>query len=451
MADYREGYLAKNEKELIHQIKNYFSDLKVCESDIRVPTTILVVEFYKLFLNEFYVDVNNVMQIQMNQALVENTDMYLDLIPLLNLTAAIKKFQIPALKDFSVFDLTNPKPKRTFNQMAHVMHFVYFADSRVGTLEPKLNKIREKALRKQELLVNIDKLKQQVNNRAIEMAEKKTGLKDRNEEIGRLTSEIVEMNHESEILTEKLNNLKLEYSKVKSSSKKLDAERQVLENDVNEFKRQVNEMKIIENQEDQPLATLSTAILEEKVKDSTEKCKEMRETLISKQNTYELQTKQYEAQTIRNEVLKEITHLIEEKLKCEPEQERISNEIKDNTKNLEKIKCFISETESEVDKNKEELIKVELQWSKQKSSLKESCDTAKEKFENQENIIKTKQEQADIINNEINDLNSKIDSNDHLADVLYDAYEIEYSEEMEEASKCVEHYKRTLEKFGRQH
>lgn len=55
--------LARNEKELVYQISNYFKDFKVTEYDLRTPTSIFVIDFYKSFLTEFFVDVNSIMQV----------------------------------------------------------------------------------------------------------------------------------------------------------------------------------------------------------------------------------------------------------------------------------------------------------------------------------------------------------------------------------------------------
>lgn len=428
--------LATNEKELLFQMRQYFKDLKVSEYDLKTPTSNFVIEFYKVFLSEFYIDANAIMQIQMCQAtmLAENSDMYHEIIPLINLTNAVKSFKIPALKNFCIYDLITPAPKRTFNHLANVMLFINFADSRVAVLEPKLNNVKVLEEKKQMIFKNIDEMKQMYNARVIEIENKKSSVKDKEAEIERLTAEIRKMEHLKEVSSSKWNKVKAEFEEISSKYEEAVKQSIMLKNDIKELNSHIKQLKGgCSDMMDSGSEMLSSEILEEKVKQTSERVEYMRESLILKQTYMEDLAKDQSKLSSIVHVLKEVSKQIELAVELELKQTELQKRLNKIEEGVEKIKSSNLSAEQELLKKSEDLTGLRLQWSRQKSSLTESLEFAKSKFEDRQrnNIV------SNEIIEEIESYEQTIIINESAYEALLDEIEREITKRDEEIVQVI--------------
>jgi len=157
--------------------------------DLKQPQAQLVQKLYFFFLQEFGFSESLLLVPFDICDDLENSDIYRDMIPVLNLLAACNYFfQRFDCDGFGIKDLVAPNPKRTQKYLSVLQNFYYFCESQSERVNEVTEKVNSLVAQKKDLDQKIEEFKTKINDK------KMKALEDREEEedLQRMINEVNE-------------------------------------------------------------------------------------------------------------------------------------------------------------------------------------------------------------------------------------------------------------------
>ncbi|RZF47229.1 hypothetical protein LSTR_LSTR004938 [Laodelphax striatellus] len=442
------------ERKLVAEMNGFFETSLITEKDLKNPNKAQILQLYSIILQEFGIDVAQVIQPQMKQVdyLGGEIDVFSELIPVLNTVEAIKSLQIPGFHDFSVMHILNPMPKSTFKYMRLMMNYVFFADQHLVSLRKVFERVADAKIKRKYLLEQRNELKDDINQRATQLKAEESRLANIDSQIEKKMAVLKEFDEEKEKLQEQYERVKAEHTKISEIRDKQYNETQMIENDLKEFQKRLKVHKNVHNTSSGSSQHLSLETLEMKANNLKEQKSELQNQLTTRQVELDLKLKfQHEYPFLKSK-LEEVIELLEQKRSVVNEQTQLAQELSTIEDTVKSLESHASNLTSELSKKEENLNGLKLKWSLEESALKEALN---------ENLCKNKSltkkynelsAQKVALDNELESLDKKIQENERIfkaiTDKCIEKYEADRQELKEWRKGLYENFENSRESRG---
>ncbi|XP_023226606.1 kinetochore protein Nuf2-B-like [Centruroides sculpturatus] len=204
-------------EEKLIEFLNRFLYLNISKEDLNNPEVVVLV--FETFLKDFGYNIDALNQLNWNASntFEGNIENYEETIPLLNLLVVMKVVATRcSINDFTVRDIMEPKRKRTRRILSYFANYWQFSVKNLEMWVKAKEKYSEAAKRKKELMNDIDRIKQQINEKRIQLTMNSAQDSEIEEECKTYVENLKKIMKTKDEVTEKYQKLKQKFAERKS-------------------------------------------------------------------------------------------------------------------------------------------------------------------------------------------------------------------------------------------
>ncbi|XP_067142141.1 kinetochore protein Nuf2-B-like [Centruroides vittatus] len=204
-------------EEKLIEFLNRFLYLNISKEDLNNPEVVVLV--YETFLKDFGFNIDALNQLNWNASntFEGNIENYEETIPLLNLLVVMKVVATRCgINDFTIRDIMEPKRKRTRRILSYFANYWQFSAKNLEMWIKAKEKFSEAAERKKELMNDIDRIKQQINEKRKQLNMNSAQDSEIEEECKTYVENLKKIMKTKDEVTEKYHKLKQKYAERKS-------------------------------------------------------------------------------------------------------------------------------------------------------------------------------------------------------------------------------------------
>ncbi|KAL5234566.1 hypothetical protein ACI65C_001976 [Semiaphis heraclei] len=371
---------------LINELEQYMPQFKATIKDLQEPSQSFVTNFYTDVFNEFFCDVNNLIEIHINQNLTYN-EMYSETVPILNMCTALKYiYSKLGIDDFGLNDICDPSSKRTYRLLQTMINFIKYSDEKIHEVDAKMKAVRN-------MKDTIDTLKKQkdiivntINKKSLDRIQRGAEIKTVAEEVKDGKSELTKIQKHRDDVLKELDKVKQEQDDIEKKCSKLCDLKDKIIRDINDLRAQIVESPDLLKADHEHLKRLKNEI--------TEKKTAMMAQVSAKKQTVIILEQELAAQEKRLRLLTDVTEKNERLSKLINEIETMSqkkSELVESSENL-KERIEIMERERADINNKMNYFAKEME--REHNSYKSKYDALNKEIDS---MIKQSSHQTEIM------------------------------------------------------
>ncbi|CAI6361514.1 unnamed protein product [Macrosiphum euphorbiae] len=360
---------------LINELEQYMPQFKATIKDLQEPSQSFVTNFYTDVFNEFFCDVNNLIEIHINQNLTYH-EMYSETVPILNMCTALKYiYSKLGIDDFGLNDICDPSSKRTYRLLQTMINFIKYSDEKIHEVDAKMKAVRnmkdtiDSFKKQKDIIVNT------INKKSLDRIQRGAEIKTVAEEVKDGKSELAKIQKHRDDVLKELEKVKQDQEDIEKKCSKLCELKDNIIRDINDLRAQIVEAPDLLKADHERLKRLKNEI--------TEKKSAMMAQVSAKKQTVIILEQELAAQEKRLRLLTDITE----------KNERLSKLI-NGIETLSQTKCELEES-SENLKERIEILE------RERAEINNKINNSVKEMERERNSYKSK---SDALNKEIDSM-----------------------------------------------